>query len=193
MLILESTLRLLHTGAIGYINNIKFVKDTGEISDTSQLSLKLDKIVEDEKYDGYYSIVTSEKNLSNAEIIDIYGGLWEIEESFRIMKGIFDARPVFVQLEEHIDAHFLTCYVALLIFRILEYKLGNKFTANQIHETLTGLECSLFRENYYTLDFRNEVVEELEKVFDIDFSWQLMKKSKIEKILQNSKNDAVGQ
>ena len=120
MLILVSILKLLLTGAIGYINNIKFVKDTGEISDKSELSLKLDKIAEEEKYDGYYSIVTSESNLSDAEIIKIYKGLWEIEESFRIMKGLFDARPVHVSLTDHIDAHFLICYVSLLIFRILE-------------------------------------------------------------------------
>jgi len=109
------------------------------------------------------------------------------------MKGLFEARPVYLSLTDHIDAHFLICYVSLLIFRILEYKLKNKFTAGQIHETLAGLECSLLRENYFTLDFRNEVVEELEKIFDTDFSWQLMKKSKIEKILQSSKKDVTGQ
>ena len=153
----------------------------------------MEKIKEEEKYDGYYSIVTSEKHLSDAEIIKIYDGLWEIEESFKIIKSILAARPINLSLEEHIDAHFLVCFVALLIFRILEYKLENKFSSSKIHETLENLECSLLHENYYTLDFRNEVVEELEKIFDMDFSWQLMKKSKIEKILQNSKKDSSSQ
>jgi transposase len=173
-------------GAAGYINDIKFVKDTGEIPDGLKLSLKLDKIEEEEKYDGYYSIVTSELNLSDKEIIKIYGGLWEIEESFRIIKSEFRTRPVFMSTEEHIDAHFLICFVALLIFRILEFKLDNKFTTRQIRDSLINLECSLAHDNYYMFDFRNEVIEDTEKIFNMDFSNQYMKKSKILKILQKS-------
>ncbi len=67
---------------------------------------------------GYYSIVTSELKLSDSEIIKIYRGLWEIEESFKIIKSEFRARPIFASTEEHIDAHFLICFVSLLIFRI---------------------------------------------------------------------------
>ena len=176
-------------GVIGYINNIKFAKDTGEISDGLNLSLKLDKIAEEEKYDGYYSIVTSEIKLSDSEIIKIYGGLWEIEESFRIMKSEFKTRPVYLSIEEHIDAHFLICFVSLLIFRIMEFKLENRFTTRQIRETLTRLECSFVHENYYMIDYRNEIVQELEKIFNMDFSNKFMKKSKIEKFLHNSKKD----
>lgn len=171
-------------GAIGYINNIKFVKDTGEIPDGLELSLNLDKIAEEEKYDGYYSIVTSELHLSDKEIIKVYKGLWEIEESFRIIKSEFRARPVFLHLKEHIDAHFLICFVALLIFRILEHKLSNKFTTRQIRDTLIHYECSNINENCYLFDFRNEVIEEIEKIFDVDFSNQFMKKSEIKKLLK---------
>ena len=177
--------RATSVGAAGYINNIKFVKDTGEIPDGLSLSLKLDKIAEEEKYDGYYSIVTSELKLSDAEIIKIYGGLWEIEESFRIIKSEFRARPVYVSTEEHIDAHFLICFVSLLIFRILEYKLGNKFTTREIRNSLMELSCSHLTENYYLFDFRNDVIEEIEKIFNVDFSNKLMKKSEIKKFLQN--------
>lgn len=166
-------------GASGYINNIKFVKDTGEIPDGLNLSLKLDKIAEEEKYDGYYSIVTSELHLSDGEIIKIYGGLWEIEESFRIIKSEFSARPIHVSTEEHIDAHFLICFVSLLIFRILEYKLKSKFTTRQIRDSLIKLECSHLTENCYLLDFRNEIIEEMEKIFDVDFSNKFMKKLEI--------------
>ena len=176
--------RATSIGAAGYINNIKFVKDTGEIPDGLELSLKLDKISEEEKYDGYYSIVTSELKLSDSEIIKIYGGLWEIEESFRIIKSEFSARPVYVSTEEHIDAHFLICFVSLLIFRILEYKLENKFTTRQILDSLINLECSHLTENCYLLDFRNEIIEEMEKIFDVDFSNKIMKKIEIKKFLQ---------
>lgn len=176
--------RATSIGAAGYINNIKFVKDTGEILDGLTLSLNLDKITEEEKYDGYYSIVTSELKLSDSEIIKIYRGLWEIEESFRIIKSEFNARPVFASTEEHIDAHFLICFVSLLIFRILEYKLQSKFTTKQIRDSLINLSCSHLTENVYLFDFRNEVIEELEKVFNVDFSNKMMKKSEIKKILQ---------
>ena len=176
--------RATSIGAAGYINNIKFVKDTGEIPDGLSLTLKLDKIAEEEKYDGYYSIVTSELKLNDSEIIKIYRGLWEIEESFKIIKSEFSARPVFVSTEDHIDAHFLICFVSLLIFRILEYKLKNKFTTKQIRESLINLSCSHLTENCYLLDFRNEVIEELEKIFNIDFSNKFMKKSEIKKFLQ---------
>ena len=171
-------------GIICNINNIKFVKDTGEIPDGLSLSLKLDKIAEEEKYDGYYSIVTSELKLSDSEIIKIYRGLWEIEESFKIIKSEFSARPIFVSTEEHIDAHFLICFVALLIFRILEFKLQNKFTTRQIHDSLINLSCSHLTENCYLLDFRNDVIEEMEKIFNVDFSNKFMKKSEIKKFLQ---------
>lgn len=176
--------RSTSVGATGYINNIKFVKDTGEIPDGLVLSLKLDKIAEEEKYDGYYSIVTSELHLSDSEIIKIYGGLWEIEESFRIIKSEFNARPVYVSTEEHIDAHFLICFVSLLIFRILEYKLQSKYTTRQIRDSLINLQCSHLTENCYLLDFRNEVIEEIEKVFEVDFSNKIMKKSEVKKFLQ---------
>ena len=171
-------------GATGYINNIKFVKSTGEIPDGLQLSLKLDKIIEEEKYDGYYSIVTSEKNLCDKEIRDTYKGLWEIEESFRILKNEFNARPAFLQLREHIDAHFLVCFVSLLIFRILEMKLNHKFTVGKIRESLKKYSCSHASENNYLFDFRNDVIKELESIFDLDLRNKYMTKSRIKKILQ---------
>lgn len=171
-------------GATGYINNIKFVKSTGEIPDGLQLSLKLDKIEEEAKYDGYYSIVTSEKNLSDKEIRDVYKGLWEIEESFRIMKNEFNARPAFLQKREHIDAHFLVCFVALLIFRILEMKTKHKFSVSQLRETLIKYSCSHASSNSYLFDFRNNVIEELESIFDLDLRDKYMTKLKIKKILQ---------
>ena len=74
-------------GAAGYVKNIKFNKDTGEIADGVNLSLDIEKIKEEEKFDGYYSIVTSEKHLSDQEIHEIYRQLWEIEESFKITKA----------------------------------------------------------------------------------------------------------
>jgi transposase len=174
-------------GAVGYVNNIKFLKETGEISDGQSLSLNLKKIQQEELFDGYYSIVTSEKKLTDSEIINIYKGLWEIEESFKIIKSEFKARPIFVITDEHIEAHFLICFVALIIMRILEKMLDEKYTVKNIRESLIKYSCSYLEQNYYLFDFRNKVMESLELVFKFDFSKKIMSQSEIKKILACTK------
>lgn len=171
-------------GAASYINNIKFVKETGEIPDGIDLSLNLEKIAEEEKYDGYYSIVTSEKHLSDIEIRNIYKGLWEIEESFKVIKSEFKARPVYLKLESHINAHFLICFVSLLILRVLEYKLNKKYPVSQIRESLIRYSCSHLDRNYYLFDYRDEILQLMESVFDMDLGNKIMSTSEIKKILQ---------
>ncbi|MDD4753844.1 MAG: IS1634 family transposase [Desulfitobacteriaceae bacterium] len=179
--------RATSVGAAGYINNIKFVKETGEIPDGVKLSLKLEKIAEEEKYDGYYSIVTSEKELSDQEIRDIYRGLWEIEESFKIIKSEFKARPVYLRTENHINAHFLICFVALLILRVLEYKLHKKYPVKQIRESLICYSCSYLDQNYYLFDYRDEILQSLERIFDLDLGNKIMSTAEIKKNLQYHK------
>jgi transposase len=179
--------RATSIGAAGYIKNIKFVKETGEIPDGINLSLNLEKIAAEEKYDGYYSIVTSEKNLSDGEIRDIYKGLWEIEESFKIIKSEFRARPIYLRIEDHINAHFLICFVALLILRVLESKLDKRYSVNGIRGSLIRYSCSHLDQNYYLFDYRSEILQSLEKVFDMDLGSKIMTTSEIKKILQYHK------
>jgi transposase len=174
-------------GAVGYVKNIKFVKDTGEIADGLSLYLDLAKIEEEEKYDGYYSIVTSEKHLSDKEIRDIYKGLWEIEESFKIIKSEFQARPVYVRLDEHITAHFLICFVALLIMRVLEHMANKKFTIKEIRKSLINYSCSYLEQNYYAFDYRDDVLKSLEEIFKLNLSKKYMSRGEIKKILQSPK------
>ena len=174
-------------GAADYINNIKFVKETGEISDGQALSLNLEKITEQEKYDGFYSIVTSEKHLTDKEIHDIYKGLWKIEESFKIIKSEFKTRPIYVKLNEHINGHFLVCFVTLLIMRTLEHLIDKKYSVKEIRETLIKYSCSHLEKNYYLFDFRNDVIKTFEKVFDLDFSKKIMTLSEIKNILKYEK------
>ena len=174
-------------GAAGYIKNIKFVKETGEIPDGIDLSLNLEKIAEEEKYDGYYSIVTSEKHLSDTEIRRIYKGLWEIEESFKVIKSEFKARPVYLRLQDHINAHFLICFVSLLILRVLECKLGKKYPVNQIRNSLIRYSCSHLDQNYYLFDYRDEILQSAESSFDMDLGNKIMSAAEIKKILQYHK------
>ncbi|KJS02343.1 MAG: transposase [Peptococcaceae bacterium BRH_c4a] len=171
-------------GAAGYVCNIKFSKETGEIPDGLILSLNEARIKEEEKYDGYYSIVTSEKHLSDIEIRDIYKGLWEIEESFKIIKSEFKARPVYVKKDEHVEAHFLICFVALVIMRVLEQMLGEKHTVKQIRYSLISYSCSYLEQNYYLFDYRDDVIKSFESTFDFDLSKKIMSQSEIKKILQ---------
>lgn len=169
-------------GCTAYINNISFSRDTGEIVNGKELSINQEKIAEEALYDGYYSIVTSEKELSDKEIRDIYKGLWEIEESFRIIKSEFKTRPVFVSTEDHIQAHFLICFVTLVIMRVLEQLTGKCHSVRQIRDSLANYSCSYLDQNYYLFDYRDDVILTMEKVFGLDLSKKIMPLSEIKKI-----------
>jgi transposase len=170
-------------GATAYIKNIKFVKSTGEIPDGLDLSLDIKKIEKESKFDGYYSIVTSEIELSDKEIRDVYRGLWKIEESFRIMKSEFNTRPIYHRLEDRINAHFLVCFVSLLIMRILELKLNHDYSAGMIRESIKKYGCSHLDQNHYLFDYRDDIIKSIEKEFGFDLGKKIMSLSEIKKIL----------
>jgi hypothetical protein len=174
-------------GAAAYVNNLKFDKETGEIAEGSSLSLNQKKIDQEALFDGYYSIVTSELNLEDAEIRNIYKGLWEIEESFKIIKSEFKARPVFVKNDEHVGAHFLICFVSLVIMRVLEKMLDEKYTTRQLRDAMIRYSCSYIDQGYYLFDFRNEVTDAIGKKFGWDLSAKYMSKSSMKKILKYKK------
>lgn len=170
-------------GCTKYINNIKFNDETGEVVENLDLSLKLDKIQEEEKFDGYYSIVTSEKHLTDKEIRDIYKGLWKIEETFKITKSELETRPVFVWTEDSIEAHFLSCFVSLLIIRLLENKLNKKYSTPYVIESLRKYNSTKIEHDIYLQNFRNDVIKDIEKIFNIDLSRKYLTLSEIKKIL----------
>jgi transposase len=174
-------------GATGYVKNLSFIKETGEIADGKNLSLNLKKIAEEEKYDGYYSIVTSEKELTDKEIRDIYRGLWKIEESFKIIKSEFKTRPIHVRLDEHIEAHFLICFVTLVIMRLLEHMINHQFSVKKIRESLINYGCSYLEQNYYLFDYRDDFLRTAEKIFDLDLGKKTMILSEIKNILKTTK------
>jgi transposase len=175
-------------GAAGYVKNIIFDKDTGEIMNTGkQLKLDEDKIREEEQFDGYYVIVTSEYKETNDAIIDMYRGLWRIEESFRVTKSDLEARPVYVSREDHIQAHFLTCFVALVIARILELRTKRKYSIGKLMGSLEKAECSLLKQNYYLFDYYDKTLEDIGTEFGMDFSKRIRSLSEIKKILADSK------
>ena len=170
-------------GCTKYINNIRFDEETGEVPKGLELSLKLDKIKEEEKYDGYYSIVTSEKNLSDKEIRDIYKGLWKIEESFKITKSDLETRPVFVWTKEHIEAHFLTCFISLVILRLIEYKTNRKHSTSSIINSLRNYTSNNLEHDIYLQNFINDTIKDLSQIYNIDLSRKYLTLSEIKKLL----------
>lgn len=147
-------------GSGAYVKNIAFDKSTGEVVDGRELSLNEDRIAEEEKYDGYYSIVTSELNMSDSEIRDIYRGLARIEETFKISKSEFESRPVFVWTNAHIEGHFATCFTALVLIRLLQIKLGRNYPIGKTIESLRKYNCTqidntLFQFVYYVKSWKN--------------------------------------
>ena len=170
-------------GVAGYVNNLKFVKGTGEVADASNLSLNMDRIQEEEKYDGYYSIVTSEEKLTDIEIRNIYRGLSKIEETFKVTKSGLESRPVWVSRADHIESHFLTCFIALVIIRLLEIKLNNKYFFKKTIETVRNYTSNHIVHDVYLQGFRNDVIEDIENVFSIDLSRKFLTLSEIKKIL----------
>ena len=114
----------------------------GEICEHDVVSLDTEAIANEEKYDGFYAVCTNLQSADISEIIKINRQRWQIEECFRIMKTEFKARPVYLQREDRIKAHFLTCYIALFIFRILQKQLGSQFTCEDIISTLKKMDLT---------------------------------------------------
>ena len=171
-------------GAAMYVKNLVFDKDSGEILDTAQQrSLDIEKIMEEEKYDGYYAIVTSELDETDANIIDAYRGLWRIEDSFKVTKSTLDARPVFLSREDHINAHFLICFLALTIGRLTEIRMNHKYPFSRIVETLRSVSCSHIAQNHFVFDYVDELTDDMNKIFGLNFGLKFMTLGEIRKSL----------
>ena len=112
-------------------------KETGEIEKIEPyIEFDKKKYDRDMRTDGYYCIITSEIELDDMSVIEKYRGLWKIEESFRVIKSDLEGRPIYVWTESHIEGHFLICFLALLIIRILELKTKHRFSVKRLQESL---------------------------------------------------------
>jgi transposase len=175
-------------GAARFVKNLTFDKQTGEIITVGKVPVFDEaKLKEEEKYDGYYAIVTSEYKKTDAEIIDIYRGLWKIEESFKVTKSDLETRPVYLSSKEHIEAHFLTCFISLVIARCLEIRLGGNFSITRIADSLKAATCTHIQENYYLLDYRDDVTDAICEKLGIDISKKFLPFGEIKNILASSK------
>jgi len=176
-------------GAAAYIKNIAFDKKTGEIYEKpgKKLLFNSEKAAEDAKYDGYYCIITSELEMPDHRVIEIYRGLSDIEDNFKVSKSDLDIRPVHVSREDRINAHVLTCFISLVTIRLIQKKTDYRFTPEQIITCLNNISCSLEHENVYLFDYRSYISDEIGKAFGIDFIKRRLRLNQIKNILALSK------
>jgi transposase len=175
-------------GAAKYIKGLSVDKKSGEILECAKaLSLDIDRIEAEARFDGFYLIVTSELNKAASDIITLYSGLAKIEESFKVTKTYLKTRPVYVWTDAHIKAHFLICFIALLIIRILEIKTEHKHSIAALIDAMKSASATNVESNWWIFDYRNDVLDDIGKACKIDFSKRYLPLSKIKSIIGDTK------
>ena len=178
----------LNKGAYKYIKDEYLDRETGEILEKGDyLYIDEDRIAEEEKYDGYYLIVSSELNMPDREIIERYKGLWKIEESFKITKSQLKSRPVYVRKKGHIEAHFFICFLALILIRLLEKETNYEFSISELIDSIKNLSVTYLDENYYMLDYADDVSKSFSNILNTDITKRFWKQSDIKNLIANSK------
>ena len=166
------------------------ITEDGEAAETTIYCLDTERIDEEARYDGFYAVIT---NLEGdvGEILKINRQRWEIEENFRIMKTDFEARPVYVRREDRIKAHFLICYISLLVYRLLEKKLGSQYTCSEILNTLRSMQVTLLsKESGYIPSYkRTDLTDALHKTFGFHTDYEFISKSGMRSIIKSTKTE----
>ena len=161
--------------------------ENGEVAENESYSINTDLIAGEAAYDGFYAVCTNLDDDASA-IIKVNQRRWEIEESFRIMKSEFKARPVYLQRDDRIEAHFTTCFISLMIYRILEKKLGEKYTC---HDIVTGLrDMNFFEitgEGYLPTYTRTDLTDDLHDAFGFRTDYQIVNTKQMKKIFKDTK------
>lgn len=162
--------------------------ENGEVIEEHYV-IDVQKIKDEEMYDGFYAITTNLEDDDIKTIIAVSERRWQIEECFRIMKTDFKARPVYVQKEDSIEAHFLTCFISLIIYRLLADKLGNRYTVNEIIKTLRNMEVVDINYNGYIPAYkRTTLTDKLHEKYGFRTDYEIIGKKKMRNIIKNTKN-----
>lgn len=170
----------------------RFIKAThvtndGEIADKTQAILNQNQIDNEKMYDGFYAVCTNLESTVE-EIIKINHGRWEIEETFRILKSEFRSRPVYLQKDTQIKAHFLTCFLSLLIYRILEKRLDEQFTCHELINTLKEMKMmETDGEGYVPTYTRTKITDALHDAFGFRTDFEIITQKEMKKILKQTK------
>ncbi len=204
-------------GALKYVKQTLVNSDGKKSTDQVKYSFDAAKLKNEERFDGYYMITTNvigtntvkemkdpdtgrvKPHLSNFyvinrpiyddEIIKIYRGLWKIEETFKVTKtAALNMRPVYLSKKEHIESHFLMCFVSLVILRVLQLRLDWEYSATTIAKSLAQATGNYFTDGYYVFAFHDKVLEALEKDLGIPLAHKYIRKGDARTILGKSKN-----
>lgn len=174
----------------------RFIKQThvtknGEVADKQQTGLDETVIDKEAQYDGFYGVCTNLEDTVE-EIIKINHNRWEIEETFRIMKSEFEARPVYLSREDRIHAHFITCFISMMIFRLLEKRLPKNYTYGEIIETLR--EMTFYRidgEGMIPTYTRTNLTDDLHQQAGFQTDYQIIPQKEFKKIFKETKSRKI--
>lgn len=163
--------------------SVDHVTAGGEVADRAVVSLDEAKVAEEARYDGFSCIATSLED-EPAEVIAVNRRRWQIEECFRIMKTEFRARPVYLSRRDGIQGHFLTCFIALLVYRLMDDRLGGRFTCEQLLSTLRGMDMlELAGEGWIPAYTRDDVTDALHDAFGFRTDYEIVTNRQMGKVL----------
>ena len=170
-----------------FYTTLEVYTNFGMVSEKTIYELNEDKIQEEEQYDGFYAVATN-LDESAESIIQINRRRWEIEECFRIMKHEFAARPVYLQRDNRIKAHFTTCFLALVLFRYLEKKLTRRFTCDQIIHGLRSIKFLKLKDVGFTPAYtRSNFTDALHEAFGFRSDFEILSKQSMRSLIAASK------
>lgn len=172
---------------------MRFAKRTsvtaaGEVADADVWEIDRAKVAEEAAFDGFYGLATSLDADDVPGVLKVAAGRWEIEECFRIMKHEMEARPVYLSREDRIRAHFLTCFIALLVFRTVERRLGGAFTCPQIVDALRSMEMERVRgEGWRPLYVRTGLTDALHEAFGFRTDYEIVPEASMREIVRRTR------
>lgn len=170
----------------------RFIKKTscttdGEVAEKEIFSVNTDLIAKEEAFDGFYAVCTNLED-DAAEIVKVNNRRWEIEECFRIMKSEFKARPVYLSRDDRIEAHFTTCFISLIIYRLLEKMFSEKYTCSEIINGISDMNFHEIKgEGYVPTYTRTDFTDDLHEAFGFRTDYQIMKTKEMKKIFKETK------
>ena len=176
----------------------RFIEQTncteeGEVASINSYSINKQRIAEEEQYDGFYAVCTNLEDDAR-DIVKINHRRWEIEESFRIMKSEFKARPVYLKRDDRIKAHFLICFLSLIIFRILEKKTNNMYSPHKLTTTLAEMNfINIPSDGFIPAYTRSKITDDLHRIFDFRTDYQIIPKRSMNEIISYTKNSRSSQ
>lgn len=165
--------------------------NSGEIAEHTITSINNEQILKEAKYDGFYAVCTNLED-SASSIVKINQKRWQIEECFRIMKSEFKARPIYLSKQDRITAHFMTCFTALIIYRILEKKLNNRYTCEELIDTIRSMDMMIVPgEGYVPIYKRTDITDDIHETFRFRTDYQITSQKNMRKILNQTKKKQI--